>query len=374
MKAFVLICWAGLLASVKAGVLDLTPKNFDDVVDGSKSVLVEFFAPWCGHCKALAPEYDIVGDTFQPSDGVLIAKVDADAHKDLAQRFGVSGYPTLKWFNKGAKPEAEDYTEGRTADDIVKFINGRTGLRRRVQKEPSAVMELTTANFDTVVTEPGTTTMVEFYAPWCGHCKQLAPDYEKLAKAFEGEEKVLVAKVDASVERDLAQRYGVTGYPTLKLFTAPSSHAGMDEADIAQASIAALEEQVTYSGERSLGGLLSFLNKEAGTSRKSDGSLSAKAGRLDFLDALLKEVEEAGAMEQAHIDKAVELVEKEELGERESKYAGLYLKAMKKVLEKGPEYKTKEINRLKGMIDSPSVSAQKKTLFMLRKNILHAFP
>merc|ERR1712070_672724 len=111
----------------------------------------------------------------------------------------------------------------------------------------------------------------------------------------------------------------------------------------------------------------SFLNKEAGTSRKTDGSLSAKAGRLDFLDALLKEVEEAGAMEQAHIDKAVELVEKEELGERESKYAGLYLKAMKKVLEKGPDYKTKEINRLKGMIDSPSVSAQKKTLFMLRK-------
>lgn len=47
-------------------MVDLTPDNFDKVVDGSNNVLVEFYAPWCGHCKSLAPEYEIVGETYKP--------------------------------------------------------------------------------------------------------------------------------------------------------------------------------------------------------------------------------------------------------------------------------------------------------------------
>ena len=58
---------------------------------------------------------------------------------------------------------------------------------------------------------------VEFYAPWCGHCKALAPTYEKLAAAFEGEASVVIAKIDADAHRDLGERYGVTGFPTIKV-------------------------------------------------------------------------------------------------------------------------------------------------------------
>ena len=49
--------------------------------------------------------------------------------------------------------------------------------------------------------------LVEFYAPWCGHCKQLAPKYNDLAKIFSGEKDVIVAKIDAAEEEDIARRY-----------------------------------------------------------------------------------------------------------------------------------------------------------------------
>lgn len=64
------------------------------------------------------------------SDDVIIAKVDADAHRDLAGRFEVRGYPTIKWFPKGStKPE--DYSGGRSAEDFVQFINDRTGAQQQ---------------------------------------------------------------------------------------------------------------------------------------------------------------------------------------------------------------------------------------------------
>ena len=57
------------------------------------------------------------------------------------------------------------------------------------------MVTLTADNFDAIIDVPGSVKLVEFYAPWCGHCKQLAPVWEKLGTAFAGEKKVVVAKV-----------------------------------------------------------------------------------------------------------------------------------------------------------------------------------
>ena len=84
-------------ASAASAVKDLLPNNFDDIVlNSGKPALVEFFAPWCGHCKTLAPIYEELASAFESqSDKVTIAKVDADAHKELGRKWGVQGFPTL---------------------------------------------------------------------------------------------------------------------------------------------------------------------------------------------------------------------------------------------------------------------------------------
>lgn len=106
---------------------------------------------------------------------MVIAKVDADAERSLGERFDVKGFPTLKWFPKG-NTAGEEYDGGRTADTIVSWINQKTGLNRKVKKTPSAVVELTAANFDQVV-QSGKHVLVEFMASWCGHCKSLVRKY-----------------------------------------------------------------------------------------------------------------------------------------------------------------------------------------------------
>ena len=66
-----------------------------------------FISLGCGHCKRLAPAYEEVGAAFAKADDVVIAKVDADADKDLGSRFGVQGFPTLKYFPKGSTKAEE---------------------------------------------------------------------------------------------------------------------------------------------------------------------------------------------------------------------------------------------------------------------------
>jgi protein disulfide-isomerase-like protein len=79
-----------------------SPSTFNKVIDGSKAALIEFYAPWCGHCKRLTPEYKKLGEAIATNpklnSRVVIAKVDADQHRELGERFQVQGFPTSKSF------------------------------------------------------------------------------------------------------------------------------------------------------------------------------------------------------------------------------------------------------------------------------------
>merc|ERR1711872_800445 len=96
-------------------------KNFDELVTKSeKDVLVEFYAPWCGHCKKLTPIYDELGEKMINED-VEIVKMDATAN-DVPPAFDVRGFPTLYWLPKNTKTPVS-YNGGRELDDFVKYIS-----------------------------------------------------------------------------------------------------------------------------------------------------------------------------------------------------------------------------------------------------------
>lgn len=156
--------------ALAASVTVLDPKSFDKTVfNSNKPALVEFYAPWCGHCKTLAPVYEELASSFSAfSDKVTIANVDADNHKELGKKFGVTGFPTLKWFDGTPGAEPEDYRGGRDLESLTSFITEKTKLKAKAAKKPtSSVVMLDDKMFKAEI-GGDKDVLVAFTAPWCG--------------------------------------------------------------------------------------------------------------------------------------------------------------------------------------------------------------
>lgn len=332
-------------------VVVLDASNFDDVVGKDKDVLVEFYAPWCGHCKKLAPEYDQLAAAFKRTKSVAIAKVDCDKHKDVGNRFDIKGFPTIKWFSKGSLTP-EDYEGGRTKDAMLEFVNKKAGTN--VAEAPSDVVVLTPANFDAVVLDKTKNVLVEFYAPWCGHCKSLAPVYDQLAFAYKADKDVVIAKLDADAQKELGEKYQVSGFPTLKWFGESNK-----------------ESPETYEGARDIDGLLTYVNEKAGKFRTQDGTLTAEAGKISELDELAAKFVGATSSERDNLQR-IATAAAGSVAENETKAAQQYLRVMKNIVEKGDEYVAKEVGRLDRLL-SGAMSAAKIDDMTVRKNILSSF-
>eukprot|EP00397_Hematodinium_sp_SG-2012_P029134 GEMP01030755.1.p1 GENE.GEMP01030755.1~~GEMP01030755.1.p1 ORF type:complete len:518 (+),score=144.79 GEMP01030755.1:60-1556(+) len=111
------------LALADGGVEVLTKANFDSFIKDTERVLVKFYAPWCGHCKSMAPEFEAAAKQMK-DEGLKsrLADVDATVEPELAKRFDVSGYPTLKYFIKG---ESTEYAGPRQQAGIVTWMRSR---------------------------------------------------------------------------------------------------------------------------------------------------------------------------------------------------------------------------------------------------------
>jgi len=340
------------LVSARSEVLDLIPSNFDNVVlKSGKPALVEFFAPWCGHCKTLAPVYEELGQAFAyAQDKVSIGKVDADEHRDLGKRFGVQGFPTLKWFD-GKSDKPEDYNGGRDLESLTKFITDKTGLKLKGSKKaaPSAVEMLTDQTFPKSI-GADKDVLVAFTAPWCGHCKTLAPTWEKVATDFAAEPSVLIAKVDAEAENSkaTAQDQGVQSYPTIKYFPKGST------------------TPVPYEGGRSEQDIVEFINSKAGTHRLIGGGLDTKAGTIDTLDAIIGKIAAGSTLDIISSE-----VAKAAAGLKEQ-YAHYYVKVLDK-MGKNADYATKEHSRLEGLLKKGGLAPEKIDDLTSRSNILKRF-
>ncbi|XP_014780796.1 protein disulfide-isomerase A6 homolog isoform X1 [Octopus bimaculoides] len=249
MEALPLSCFLLLFfgAAVYSNPIELTPDNFQSKVVNSDSLwIVMFYAPWCGHCQSFKPEFAKAAEILKGI--VKLGQLDADAHRGMAGEYGIQGFPTIKVFGQH-KSKPEDYQGGRTANSVVeaakKYLSNMISQRTRGggggsssgggssggHKTGSAddVIELTDSNFEEMVLKSDDMWLVEFFAPWCGHCKNLAPQWQSAATELKG--KVKLGALDATVHTLTSEKYGIRGFPTIKFFPAGVKDGSAQEYD-----------------------------------------------------------------------------------------------------------------------------------------------
>ncbi|XP_033726547.1 thioredoxin domain-containing protein 5-like [Pecten maximus] len=208
---------------------ELTDETFEKEI-ATGNTFVKFYAPWCGHCKSLAPTWDSLAQEFEKEPSVTIAKVDCTIHKTTCGKQSIRGYPTLVFFKNGQK---EQEYSNRDLNSLKNFVISMIGKENKNGDETEGkvpedipkdqedeivptVFPLDQESFPEVVADG--VTFVKFYAPWCGHCKRLAPVWDDLSTKFIGSTFIRLGKVDCTVEKLLCKLHKVRGYPTLLLF------------------------------------------------------------------------------------------------------------------------------------------------------------
>lgn len=175
---------------------------------------------------------------------VQVGAIDASSEgpqKQIASDYGVTGFPTLKLFADDKANPID--VETSDPNEIMQFVmatlnkivperaargpdghggNGSSqssssSSRGSRSKPSSYVVQLNSSNFEEKVYENNDVLLVAFVAPWCGHCKALHPAWEEAASKLRGKGATL-GWVDATVEESLASKFGVKGFPTIKVF------------------------------------------------------------------------------------------------------------------------------------------------------------
>lgn len=228
-------------------------------INQSSFTFVKFYAPWCGHCKALIPVWETIGKHYEQTDAVSVSKVDCTKEMSLCQEYGIKSYPTLILFKtkpktegEEEKPEQFEHDKPRNVHEFTTFIEEHGG---KIEVPEGPVKVLTATNFDAAISS-SQPTFVKFFAPWCGHCKSMEPAWEQLATEFTD---VTVAEVDCTMTEndELCTKQEITGYPSLWLYQEGdklAKHAGARSFDGFKSFIIEMTEPVGESKVLSLTG------------------------------------------------------------------------------------------------------------------------
>lgn len=233
MFSYVLCVILASAMMTQAEVLKLKLDNFDETIATGRT-LVKFFAPWCGHCRAMAPAYERASEEVAGSE-IKIAEVDCDDQLEVCSRFSVGGFPSLMLFDSATK-QVIAYRGARETANFVSFA--KSGYKQMAGKPippksagkpaptmpdgPLSALELDDTNaLETIRSKKGLW-LLKMYAPWCGHCKKFAPVFESAARALEKTHKdIHLAKINCDGPgAGICVAFKAAGYPTVKVYDA----------------------------------------------------------------------------------------------------------------------------------------------------------
>uniref|UniRef100_A0A4W4ESQ9 DnaJ homolog subfamily C member 10 n=1 Tax=Electrophorus electricus TaxID=8005 RepID=A0A4W4ESQ9_ELEEL len=190
-------------------VVTLTPETFQELVRRRKHAetwVVDFYAPWCGPCQALLPEWRRLARML--SGLINVGTVDCQKHHSFCQSESVRAYPEIRLFPQNRRDQYHDYKGWhRDAHSLKTWA---------LSYLPRASVDLSPEDFRRKVLEGQEHWVLDFYAPWCGPCQHFAPEFEVLARMLKGT--VRAGKVDCQAHYQTCQSAGITAYPTVRFY------------------------------------------------------------------------------------------------------------------------------------------------------------
>eukprot|EP00066_Takifugu_rubripes_P000859 XP_003961647.2 PREDICTED: dnaJ homolog subfamily C member 10 [Takifugu rubripes] len=195
---------------VNPSVVSLDPSSFSEKVKGratDQAWVVDFYAPWCGPCQALLPEWRRMARLLLGQ--VLVGSVDCQRYQSLCQNQNVRAYPEIRLYSSNMKPDHYMSYSGwhRDAHSLRAWV---------LRALPSVSVDLTPQSFRSQVLLGQDHWVLDFYAPWCGPCQQFAPEFELLARILKG--KVRAGKIDCQAHQHTCQSAGISSYPTVRFY------------------------------------------------------------------------------------------------------------------------------------------------------------
>ena len=197
-------------------IVEVTDMNFDqEVLQSNRPVVVDFWAPWCAPCRMLTPIFQQLVNQY--GDKIKFVKVNVDENPTSAIRFNIQWIPTVIIFKNwqpiqilvGVRPP-EEYQA-----IFNQILNENWWNNQETTDQKKNIIEVNwTAEFNqTIENNKDKLLIVDFWAPWCGPCRMIAPVLEQIAKDFW--DKVLIVKVNVDQPQNqmLAMQYQVSSIP-----------------------------------------------------------------------------------------------------------------------------------------------------------------
>ncbi|CAB4032744.1 thioredoxin domain-containing 5-like [Paramuricea clavata] len=178
---------------------------------------VLFYAPWCSHCKELLPTWNQLADKSHEQNkwnNMKITKVNCIEETAFCSAQNIVAYPTMKLFHDG---DMTRFDGRRSVGELAVFIEQVLNYKVHIDEE-EGLLTLTSENFDAHIKQGVGLHFVDFYAPWCIHCKRFEPTWKAIAKHYEDNPDITIGKVDCTIETSKCRKWGVDKFPTLAMF------------------------------------------------------------------------------------------------------------------------------------------------------------